>query len=153
MKVKADTLVLFGGALVLAVVAATSIATLSIFMLGGGLTGGCSKEPFSQLASEDNAYDATLLRVNCGATTGFAYWLMLGPINVYKDQVAVYSESAPELYWIGRELHVVAHGAKRFKHKTKWRDVTVIYDDGDAIDATASTPYGPASAPASRTHP
>jgi len=89
-------------------VAAVVYVTPMVMVVAG--MGECGYEPKSQKISPDGRRKAALVEVNCGATTGYATWVVAtGAKSAFKykrDRIAAIEGQDADIEWDGSKLVV-----------------------------------------------
>lgn len=92
---------------------------------------GCDKHLNGIITSSDHKFKAAILRVECGATTSDADWVLLAPINQEfdpdLDRVAVFDDGEVQLNWRDDGLVINYHDAKSFLKLSTAKGIKIIY--------------------------
>ena len=91
----------------------------------------CDKEQTTSIDSKDGRFRATVLLVQCGATTADATWILLSPTSRNPDpeidKAAVFDGTDIRVKWVDNLLDISFGDARLFKSASSLHGVSVQY--------------------------
>lgn len=95
----------------------------------------CSREIIHATTSADDMYTAATLDVGCGATTGYARWILLKErgrnFDFQRDTVAVIDGYNVQINWQGQTLQVHYSGARLVGGEEERNGIKIRYFSED----------------------
>jgi hypothetical protein len=97
----------------------------------GGPIFDCDQEQKKAVKSDDGKFSASVLLVQCGATTRDATWILVSPhdrsVDSERDRAAVFEGSDVDIRWVGGVLEISYGDAKLFRNESTLHGAAIKY--------------------------